>query len=710
MNIASVSMAAQMKVGGGYQHWLEAMQGEKQVWLFIAKALLALYLSCWIAMRLEMPSPATAMITVLIVMNPQTGMVLAKAFYRGMGTLIGCIAGVVMVGLFPQQPLLLLLVMALWSGGMAAGALLNRNMRAYSFVLGGYTVAMIVLPSVNNPAGVFDTAIWRLVEVGLGLIVASCVFDIVLPTRLRNPLRKAATDNCEQFLDLVCNSCRNGLQDHSAIEASQQALVRGAVSYEDLRSVAIFDDPSIRASSSALTQLNQRFMTAVSRFHSLHHFVMRLQRGNNSPTANVLTSHLLPLGEKLSDAELRAHLPDLQQALQCWREKLEHELKTAGASLPDAAQENYEMGVSLLLRFVSDFLTYLALRCSLDVDSPHRLQRHERQVAPFMRATDPMSVLLTMLRAGGVMFAIGLLWMMSGWSNGGTALFGIVALLSMLSAVPNPVAVTRLVALGHLAAPVLGLACYSLLPLLNTFPLLVLGTLPFMIIILYIGTRPALAPFGMALNMGFMVALMIPLAPTIDAQRYLNEAVAISVGVIIALLSFLVVPSVTGSRGQLRRMMRLMRWQVRQAARLPLRGLAEKFESRNRDIMLQVNNMTRPGSLPARRMQEWTLLVHETGQTIIDLRKSIRFGNFPRAVQHSVTQVIHTLGSLYGSPAPRVWHQARQQLDECLEQVPAGNPVNTPLRQLLLQLASALDDGDSVLARSAKPQLARGVE
>jgi uncharacterized membrane protein YccC len=303
-----------------------------------------------------------------------------------------------------------------------------------------------------------------------------------------------------------------------------------------------------------------------------------------------------------------------------------------------------------------------------------------------------------MLRAGLIMFAVGLLWMASGWNSGGTALFGIVALLSMLSAAPDPVKAARQVSLGHIVAPLFALGCYSLLPLMTTFPLLVLCTLPFMVVILYVGTRAGWGPFGMALNMGFMVALMIPLAPHVDAQRYLNEAVAISIGALIALLGFILVPGVNGSPGQRRRLMAMLRQQVRQSAALPLHGLSEKFESRCRDLLAQVTAMTRPGSLAARRMQDWALLVHETGHTVIDLREALAAGQYPRGLRGPLAAVIQTLARLYDAPAAQVWHEARQQVDACLQRLPAGDPDAAGLRLLLLQLASALDDGDTALA------------
>ncbi len=57
-------------------------QTEGLAWVYIFKAALAAMLTLWIAMRLDMPQPRTAMTTVFVVMQPQSGMVLAKSFYR----------------------------------------------------------------------------------------------------------------------------------------------------------------------------------------------------------------------------------------------------------------------------------------------------------------------------------------------------------------------------------------------------------------------------------------------------------------------------------------------------------------------------------------------------------------------------------------------------------------------------------------------------
>src|SRR3954462_2014107 len=80
------------------QDWI-ATEGQR--WVFVLKTLLAAFLALWIAFRLGFDSPRSAMMTVFIVALPSSGMVLEKGFYRLLGTLVGCVAALMLIGLFP---------------------------------------------------------------------------------------------------------------------------------------------------------------------------------------------------------------------------------------------------------------------------------------------------------------------------------------------------------------------------------------------------------------------------------------------------------------------------------------------------------------------------------------------------------------------------------------------------------------------------------
>jgi uncharacterized membrane protein YccC len=76
---------------------LGSLGEEADVWRFVFKTLLAYYITGWLAMRFSLSQPSTAMLTTIILANRQSGRVLAKSFYRCIGTLAGAAAALLIV-------------------------------------------------------------------------------------------------------------------------------------------------------------------------------------------------------------------------------------------------------------------------------------------------------------------------------------------------------------------------------------------------------------------------------------------------------------------------------------------------------------------------------------------------------------------------------------------------------------------------------------
>src|SRR6516165_12545902 len=92
-----------------------------------------------VAFTFNLDQPQWALLTVFIVAQPQSGLVLAKSFYRIIGTLLGAAVALLFVALFAQERVLFLGALALWIGLCTFGSQYARNFAAYSFVLSGYT-------------------------------------------------------------------------------------------------------------------------------------------------------------------------------------------------------------------------------------------------------------------------------------------------------------------------------------------------------------------------------------------------------------------------------------------------------------------------------------------------------------------------------------------------------------------------------------------
>ena len=117
--------------------WLGWLRQEALRWSFIAKTFVAGMLALYLSFRLNLEAPSTALVTVFIVAQPQSGLIIAKGFYRLLGTTVGSVVTMVIVAFFAQNQLLFLLSISLWIGLCVACAAWFREFQAYAFVLAG---------------------------------------------------------------------------------------------------------------------------------------------------------------------------------------------------------------------------------------------------------------------------------------------------------------------------------------------------------------------------------------------------------------------------------------------------------------------------------------------------------------------------------------------------------------------------------------------
>src|SRR5258705_3559777 len=104
MNARASLTARLMSASAWRDALLDWARTDGLTWIYILKTVSAALLALGIAMKLELPQPHTAMMTVFIVMQPQSGIVLANGFYRIAGTLVGSHVTYVITTLSAQHP------------------------------------------------------------------------------------------------------------------------------------------------------------------------------------------------------------------------------------------------------------------------------------------------------------------------------------------------------------------------------------------------------------------------------------------------------------------------------------------------------------------------------------------------------------------------------------------------------------------------------
>ena len=283
------------------------------VWAYILKTLCAAFLTLWLALRLELPQPGTAVITVFIVMQPQSGQVFAKGFYRIVGSLVGLSVMLVLIALFAQERVLFLLSASLWIGLCTAGAARYRDFRAYACMLAGYTATLIGLPAAVHPETAFMQAAWRILEIGLGILCASSVSALILPQSASAALRGALDARFGRFAAFVLDHLEGG--KHDGFGKEKLHFAAQAVGLEALRSATLFEDPGMRQRGARLARLNNEFMSLTTHYHALRQSLERLRADGATevlarlvPQLDLLREILRPYRDKSLQIEQAAQL------------------------------------------------------------------------------------------------------------------------------------------------------------------------------------------------------------------------------------------------------------------------------------------------------------------------------------------------------------------------------------------------------------------
>src|SRR3954449_9732034 len=145
-----------------------------------AASLLALYIAFWAGLD----DPRWAFLTVFIVSQPDSGLVLAKSFYRIVGTIAGVLVSIALVLGLAQYGELFVAAIAVWICFCNFAARAVRNFASYGFQLAGYTVAIVAIPAALEPSGAYPLVVARCTEIALGIICAALVSRLILAREL----------------------------------------------------------------------------------------------------------------------------------------------------------------------------------------------------------------------------------------------------------------------------------------------------------------------------------------------------------------------------------------------------------------------------------------------------------------------------------------------------------------------------------------------
>ncbi len=683
-------------------------------WLFVFKTILAVLLSMWISMRLELDRPGTAMITVIIVMQQQTGLVLGKSLYRIGGTLAGTLASLVLVGLFAQQRFLFLAGLALWVLICTTGAVLLRNFRSYGSVLAGYTAAMIGLPVIDQPQTFFSTASTRISEIVVGILCAGVVNDVMFPQRFSDSIARRLRGRYAEFGAFMRGIFRGDVSPEE-YERTHLKFVADAINLEALRSSAILEDAEVRARDLGLRQANSAYMSLSTTLHSLHQLLGRLLQGGGPASQALkslqgLISGILPAetGAPRTPEEARQELRRIA-AFRATLAKRAAALDASCAGVADRqARLDLDTALELLRRFIRELNASVAIYAAL-LEGRTTPDRRAVGAIRFSLRTDTLVAVLTGARAAVAILLVSAFWIASAWPSGVSALIYATIMSALCGTTPNPARSSRHMAIGSAIGLAAAFICtFFVVPTLDdSFTLLSAAITPFLLALLCIEHFfPAYALIGAGAAAFFLYMFSPSNVAQPSVLPFLNDGLASLAGVGVTTLIFCtVVP--TGSAWLKRRTVRQVRHQVVVAAREPLDGLLHRFESGTRDTLRTLAATQHVSGAHDRHVLASLFASLELGRALINLRRNAAAVALAAPVERSLEGALDAVVDLIGQPSHGRHGAAltavTASLSLVMQEEGQGLPVHqrTALRRMVTSLhliRVALLDDETVLA------------
>jgi uncharacterized membrane protein YccC len=490
-----------------------------------AGALLALFLS--FAMGLE--RPFWAMVTVYIASQPLSGASVSKGVFRLIGTAVGAAAAVLMVPALVNAPVLLTLALALWVGACLFVSLLDRTPRSYLFMLAGYTAAFVGFPAAGHPEGVFDTAVLRAQEIGLGVFCAMLFHSIVLPVSVGDAVRERLREVLADAERWTAHALAGSVSPE--LEAERRRLANDTTDLHLLGTHLPYDTARVRPERRTLAALQDRLVLLLPMASAIEDRIITLRAAGALPS---------PLEALVTD--VRAWVEDPAAAApEILRDRCER------LSAEAAARHDWD---GLLRTNLAGRLGELVLLLATVRQLARAIRFPDEKLPQGLRSTIRaarsrrfhLDYGLAFRSAFATVLAVvgcAAFWIFSGWPDGATATMIAAVMCCFFAAMDDPTVAQRGFLYGTAAAiPIVGLYLFAILPLISGFPLLALALAPLFLPLGVAVAFPSLAGAAMPLVVGIAggLALNNNYGPS-DFATFINSNFALCAGVLAAIFA-----------------------------------------------------------------------------------------------------------------------------------------------------------------------------
>lgn len=259
--------------------WLLTPTG-KQIH-FALKLFMAMGLSLYVSMWLELDRPYWSALEVAVMIQPIPGMAVSRALSRALGTLIAGAVALLIIGLAYQYQPLIVVMLGIWISFCCFMASLLRSDLAYGFAIAGFITGVIVMLAYQMPMTPFDIAVERVLECLVAAFMTAAV-NVLLspPSGMRNYIAQRSRllkDIGSEFMRLSTLANRQDQQDEAEAppapedpHATLQNLVSQAIALENTRQFIRYESPIFANSNRLARRFDYDLLSFISALSALH--------------------------------------------------------------------------------------------------------------------------------------------------------------------------------------------------------------------------------------------------------------------------------------------------------------------------------------------------------------------------------------------------------------------------------------------------------
>ncbi|MGM0525934.1 MAG: FUSC family protein [Pseudomonadota bacterium] len=469
---------------------------------------IAACLSLVIAWALGLEHPQWSAMTVWAVSQPTRGLLLEKAAYRTLGTLIGTVVGMVLVVTAGDNIIALALGLTVWVGLCVYVGNLLHGLISYGAILAGYSAAMVALLT-RTPDALLPLGIDRLLTVFVGVITALFIGWLFTYKKAEQTLVNQFRRQTAENLKLLANAYQSG----------------------------------------SLRQLNTH-----DRLSQLAHLEAQLiEHGTGSPAAHlsaktirrVLNAQMglfaqLEAKGIIQSQKISEHLHSCSEAL------VKNQTKSIRYNLKQSLKVfNHQPMTSYFREFVEASLARLEFR------DTGTTARSVRGVSVLLHR-DWRGARQAAIRTIIAMTIISVVWGYTGWFQMAYLLLGASVMLTLFSTGENPAKTMYYVFLGQTAGAITALAMQALIwPYADSILLMLVYLMPIILLAAFPMSHNRTAPGAMDFNFVFLLLMQPALQYQFEPIQAITIALAVIAAPLVAMVSYrLVFPTNLRSRQQ----------------------------------------------------------------------------------------------------------------------------------------------------------------